>query len=178
MQINCENLKFAFLLYVAEIKVLKSVNKLYFGPKWEKVGQYIQNVLFSKSGKWHDPKNFEIISKIKGSTCRLPNSKRGIISRASKLLNLSYKAIYCALKLIKFSPLKIELDKYLNAVKNRTYYGFLCLIAFLFSCQGKPQCSFVPNSISMGVDPCKGFFKYLEINYICVKSKSSSSLHH
>jgi hypothetical protein len=42
-----------------EIQVLKSVNKLCIGPKREKVGQKllktIKNVLFSKSGKWHDP---------------------------------------------------------------------------------------------------------------------------
>jgi hypothetical protein len=41
----------------------------------QKTIKTIKYVLFSESGKWHDPKNKEIISKMKGRTCRFPELK-------------------------------------------------------------------------------------------------------
>jgi hypothetical protein len=40
--------------------------------KWAKT---IKNELFSNSGKWHDSKNKEIISKIEVKTCGFPDLK-------------------------------------------------------------------------------------------------------
>ena len=60
---------------VIEIQVLKCVNKLYFVQKLENVGKKTaKNVIFSKYGKWHDPKNKKIICKIeRRTTCNLPD---------------------------------------------------------------------------------------------------------
>jgi hypothetical protein len=57
-----------------EIQVLKSVNKQ-LSQNEKKWAKNYKNVFFSKSGKWHDPKNTEIISKILGTTCHFPDLK-------------------------------------------------------------------------------------------------------
>jgi hypothetical protein len=58
------------LFIFTEIKVLKSVNKLYFGPKWEKVGEKLFKMYVSQNlGNGMAVK----ISKIKGRTYHFPN---------------------------------------------------------------------------------------------------------